>query len=418
MKRLVILGAGTAGTMVANRLSHELNPQEWLITVVDQQTSHYYQPGFLFIPFGIYEPADVVKPTTQFLPYTADFIKAPIQRVDPEQQLVYLENVEQPLAYDYLIIATGTSPRPEQTPGLTEEAWRKTIHDFYTYEGAVALGEVLPRWSGGRLVVSIMEYPFKCPVAPLEFIFLADGYFTEKGIRDQVEITLVTPLSGAFTKPIAEKRLSSLLQERNIKVVTDFSTERVDPAEQCLISYDEQVVPYDLLVTVPVNMGADFIGRSGLGDELNHVPVDKHTFVHKKYPTIFALGDAAQLPTSKAGSVAHFAVDVFIENFRNHINGRPMNHPFDGHANCFIESGFGKGILIDFNYDTEPLPGAYPLPGIGPFSLLEESRLNHLGKLAFRWVYWNMLLPGRELPVPTDMSLTGKQTDLLPQHTP
>ncbi|NND12913.1 MAG: NAD(P)/FAD-dependent oxidoreductase, partial [Acidimicrobiia bacterium] len=158
----------------------------------------------------------------------------------------------------------------------------------------------------------------------------------------------------------------------------------------------------------PVNMGSEYIGRSGLGDEFRHVPVDKHNFLSTKYDNIFALGDAASLPTSKAGSVAHFAVEVFADNFVDYVDGKPMSGAFDGHANCFIESGDGKGMLIDFNYDVEPLTGKYPLPGTGPFSLLKETSMNHWGKLMFKWIYWNILLPGRPMPVPTLMSMAGK----------
>jgi sulfide:quinone oxidoreductase len=175
------------------------------------------------------------------------------------------------------------------------------------------------------------------------------------------------------------------------------------------VSYDEREIPYDLLVTVPLNMGADVIARSGLGDELNFVPTDRHTLQAKGHENVFVLGDAADLPTSKAGSVAHFAVEVFTANFLDLIAGRPMLESFDGHANCFIESGAGKGLLIDFNYDTEPLPGVYPIPVVGPLRLLEETRANHWGKLAFRWVYWNLLLPGRPIPLPAHMSMAGKK---------
>ena len=254
-----------------------------------------------------------------------------------------------------------------------------------------------------------MELPFKCPVAPLEFIFLADWYFHERNMRDKVELILTTPLPGAFTKPRAASLLNNMLEEKNIHIIPEFYPEQVNSEQKLLISYDEQEVAYDLLVTVPVNMGAEVIGRSGLGDELNHVPVDKHTFLSNQYDNIFALGDAANLPTSKAGSVAHFAAEVFMENFLNYINGQEMTAEFDGHANCFIESGFGKGILIDFNYDVEPLPGKYPVPGIGPFSLLQETQVNHWGKMAFRWMYWNILLKGKSMPVSAEMSMVGKQ---------
>jgi sulfide:quinone oxidoreductase len=159
---------------------------------------------------------------------------------------------------------------------------------------------------------------------------------------------------------------------------------------------------------VPLNMGADFLGDSGLGDELNYVPVDKRTLQSIAHPDVFAVGDANDLPTSKAGSVAHFSSEIFVENFLQYVDGRAMTHRFDGHANCFVETGDGKGLLIDFNYDTEPLPGRYPLGRLGPLSLLRETKANHWGKLAFRWIYWHLLLPGRRLPVPNKMSMTGK----------
>ncbi|HFC12977.1 MAG TPA: NAD(P)/FAD-dependent oxidoreductase [Anaerolineae bacterium] len=408
MKKLLILGAGTAGTMVASKMSHHLPLNEWEITIVDQEQTHYYQPGFLFIPFGIYGPNDVIKPKRDYIPAGVNMIMSKIDKIEADKNRVKLEGDSRYLDYDYLVIATGTTPRPEETPGLTESAWHDTIHDFYTYEGAIALARKLRHWEGGHLVLNIMELPFKCPVAPLEFVFLADWFFHKQGIRDKVKITFVTPLSGAFTKPRAGKLLGGIMEEKNINLVPDFYVESVDPERKVLKSYDEEEVAYDLLVTIPVNMGSDMVARSGLGDELNHVPVDRHTFQHAKYGNIFALGDAAALPTSKAGSVAHFAVDVFTENFLRHIDGLEMVHQFDGHANCFIESGFGKGVLIDFNYDVEPLPGKFPLPGVGPFSLLQESEMNHWGKMMFRWMYWNIMLKGKEMPITAQMSMAGK----------
>jgi len=408
MKKLLILGAGLAGTMAAKKLSHVLGSDEWQITIVDQDETHYYQPGFLFIPFGIYGEQDVIKPKRDFIPPGVEMILSEIELIEPEQNRVKIAKDNRYLYYDYLIIATGTRPVPEETPGLTEGEWRQSIHDFYTYDGAIALAKKLRTWEGGRLVVNIMEVPYKCPVAPMEFIFLADWYFHERQMRDKVDLKLVTPLPGAFTKPRASRLLGDTLENKNIGLVTEFYPERVEPDTKVLVSYDEEEVEYDLLVTIPVNMGAEVIGRSGLGDELNHVSVDKHTLQSKKHENIFVLGDAANLPTSKAGSVAHFAVEVFTENFVRHIEGLEMLLQFDGHSNCFIESGFGKGILIDFNYDVEPLPGKYPLPGIGPFSLLQESEMNHWGKVMFRWMYWHFLLKGREMPITAQMTMAGK----------
>ena len=408
MKQLLVLGAGTAGTMAANKLRHRLSSDDWAITVVDSNPEHHYQPGYLFIPFGTYDAGAVVKPKAQLLAAGVELVLGEGDIVKPDESVVVLVDGRE-LAYDQLVIATGTHPRRDQTEGLDGDDYGVTVHDFYTLEGAIRLGEVLAAWEGGRLVLNIVEMPIKCPVAPLEFMFLADAFFTERNMRDRVELTYVTPLDGAFTKPVAAKHLGGMLEQRGIALETDFMTMEVDGERNTLVSYDEREVPYDLLVTVPVNMGADFVGRSGLGDELNHVEVDKFTFLSDAHDNIFALGDASNIPTSKAGSVAHFAVDVFVHNFLQHIAGQPMTEKFDGHANCFIESGAGKGLLIDFNYDVEPLPGKYPLPGIGPFSLLKETEANHWGKLMFKWTYWNVLLPGRDLPLPAAMSLAGKQ---------
>ena len=408
MKKLLVLGAGAAGTMVVNKLRKKLPKDEWEITVIDQEAEHIYQPGLLLLPFGKYEPEQLIKKRQGFFPKGVGFIQAKIEKIEPELNLVVLNDGRE-IAYDYLVIASGTTPRPDQTLGMSDPAlWYKSVFDFYTLVGATALREALKDFKSGRLVVHITEMPIKCPVAPLEFTFLADAYFTKRGIRDKVEIVFVTPLEGAFTKPVASKQLGMMLTERNISLEPDFVIDHIDVEAKTMVSMDEREVAFDLLVTVPLNMGADFIERSGMGDELNYVPVNKRNFLSDTYPNIFALGDASNIPASKAGSVAHFAVDLFSENFVDYVNGRPMNHNFDGHANCFIESGNGKGLLIDFNYQVEPLSGKFPIPVIGPLALLKESRLNHIGKLAFRWIYWNILLKGRYLPIPALMSMAGK----------
>ncbi len=408
MRTLLVLGGGTAGTMTANRLRHRLGFREWRVVVVDQDDQHHYQPGYLFLPFGGCTRDQLVRSRHRFLADRIELVIGEIERVDPEAREVALVGGRE-LAYDYLVIATGTTPRPDQTPGMLGPAWRHSIFDFYTLEGAEALAGALSAFDHGRLVVHITEMPIKCPVAPLEFTFLAEAWLRKRGLRDLVELVFVTPLDGAFTQPVASQRLGAMLAERKIHVEPDFMVERVDDEHRVLVSYDEREVPFDLLVTVPLNMGADFVARSGLGNELNYVQVDKHTLLSTAYDTIFAVGDANDIPASKAGSVAHFSVDILVENFLEHVEGRPMTRSFDGHANCFVESGDDKALLIDFNYDTQPLPGKYPLPYVGPLSLLEETRVNHLGKLAFRHIYWNVLLPGRPIPLPAHMSMAGKR---------
>lgn len=389
MKDLVVLGAGTAGTIVVNKLRRRLAADQWRITVVEREDWHVYQPGLLFVPFGA---AGSRKPVLSLIAADVDLILGQVHDVDVAARTVQLHDGRS-LRYDQLVIATGVQPRPDQTPGMLGPEWRRSIFDFYTRDGAEALARALRGFRGGRLVVHVSEMPIKCPMAPLEFAFLADADLRRKGIRDRVDLAYVTPLSGVFPKPVAALRLERMLGDRGIAVKPDFVPERIDG--KTLVSYDGREIPFDLLVTVPVNLGAEFVARSGLGDELNCVPVNRHTFLAVGHDNIFALGDAANLPTSKEGSVAHFTADVFVENFLDHVAGRPMRRRFDGHTDCFVEAGHGRALLLDFDYDREPMHGR-----VGPLPLLRESAVNHWGNLAFRWLYWNVLLPGRHIPLP------------------
>ena len=338
-------------------------------------------------------------------------IKKKIDRIKPTDNTIQLEGGEE-LSYDILIIATGAKIAPEEIEGMKGAEWQKSVFDFYTFEGALALRNKLREWEGGKLVVHITEMPIKCPVAPLEFTFLADSFFKHKHIRDKVDITYVTPMSGAFTKPKANEALDHLLEEKNINVESDFAIEHVDNEKKEIVDYGGKRIPFDLLVTVPTNKGDDLIERSGMGDELNYVPANKSTLQSKEYENIFVIGDASNIPASKAGSVAHFEAEILTDNILLYIKGQPLKEEFDGHANCFIETGNGKALLIDFNYTHEPVEGSFPFPGIGPLRLLKESRMNHMGKLAFRWIYWNVLLKGTHIPfVSATMSESGKHYD-------
>ena len=410
MKKLLILGAGTGGTIMANKMRKELPREDWNITVIDQNKYHFYQPGFLFIPFGYYKKEDVIKPKQNFFPIGVDSVYQIIDHIDKDNQKVMLANGEV-LGYDILIIATGTRINPEETPGLKDELWYKNIFDFYTIEGAEALARFFKTWEGGKLVVNIADNPIKCPVAPLEFSFFADAFFTERGMRDKVKISYVTPLSGAFTKPRSSKLLGSLLENKNIEMITDFFLAEVDNKNKTIRDFGGREVPFDCLITIPLHSGDQVIAKSGLGDEFGFARADKFTLQSSVKENIFVIGDAGNFPTSKAGSVVHFQADILTENLLCFIEDRPFTGKFDGHSNCYIETGHGKGALIDFNYDTEPLPGYFPFPGIGPFSLLKESRVNHYGKLIFRWIYWHILLKGKEMPIDTQMTMAGKRID-------
>lgn len=408
MKVFLILGAGTAGTMIARRMVKELNPREWKVILVDKDDDHFYQPGYLFIPFGIYKPGDVVKPKHTFIPSNVEFILSEIELIEPDSNRVKLVKDKQVINYDYLVIATGADIYPEETEGLKGDGWRKNIFDFYTADGATALEEFLIKWNGGQLVVNVVENPIKCPVAPLEFLLLADWYFTKRGIRNKVDLIYATPLSDAFTKPTSSAALSALLKQRGIALETDFVVGSVDSVNNKIVSFDEREVSYDLLVSVPTNMGAPVIKRSGMGDALNFVPTKKDYLQSQKWENIWVLGDAANIPASKAGSVIHFEMEVAVENILDHIAGKEMKSKFDGHSLCFIESGYGKAVMIDFSYEQEPVYGTYPLPVVGPLSLLRETVLNHWAKMAFRFMYYDLMLKGINIPLPSKFSMSGK----------
>ena len=416
MKRsIVILGGGTGGTLTANRLRRQYAPEDMSITVIDQDNGHVYQPGLLFIPFGLADADEITRPRARQLHDHIDFIEAAVERVDLIDQTVVLTD-DRRVPYDLLVIATGATLAMDETDGLTGDGWGRNVFTFYDLAGSVALHEALERFEGGRLVVDVADMPIKCPVAPLEFCFLADWYFTKRGIRDRVEITYATPLDGAFTKPIASAALKDLLADKGVQLVTEFNLGEVHSVADgpgSLVSFDGREVPFDLAVVIPLHNGAAYIGRSdGLGDALNFVPTDPATLQSTVRPNVFVIGDAANVPASKAGSVTHFEGEVLTENIIRFLDGKPLDASYDGHANCFIETGFGKALLIDFNYETEPMSGHYPT-SVG-LPLLKESRINHLGKLMFQSFYWHGLLPGRDIPmVGSAMPTAGKA-----QHTP
>ena len=407
-QRLVILGAGTGGTLAANRLRKKFKADRLRIDIVDQDNRHVYQPGLLFVPFGLAEPDEIVRPRDRQLKKGINYHQSAIDSVVIEADSVQLADGTV-LGYDVLLVATGAVLLPDETEGLTGPGWNESVFTFYDMEGATALAEKLDEFESGHLVINVVDMPIKCPVAPLEFAFLADWFFTDRGVRDDVRITYVTPLDAVFTKPTASATLGSLLEEKGIEVVTEFNTGEVDGAGRQLISFDGREVDFDLAVVVPLHGGAAYVENSpGLGDELGFIPTDNATLQSTVKPNIFVVGDAADLPASKAGSVTHFEGEVLVENIEAFLEGEPIGHAYDGHANCFIETGFSKALLIDFNYENEPVGGHYPGP-VG-LPLLKESRANHLGKLMFQSFYWHGLLPGRNIPgIGPDMPTIGKK---------
>jgi len=411
MKRLLILGAGTAGTMMAHKMRRRLKVSEWDITVIDKSEKHYYQPGLIFVPFKLHGYTDEkgsVKNTKDLLPKDVNFINKPITRLDPENNRV--ETADESFEYDWLILGLGCRIAPEEVPGL-EEGYGKNVFYYYTMPSALDMQKALEDFDGGRLVLNIAEYPIKCPIAPIEFICLADYFFHLKGIRHKVDLEVVTSAQGVFTKPVAGRMLGDMFKAKGIKVTPNFPVAEVRSDQGKIISHDGQEVRFDFLASIPPNVGAEVIDQAGMGNGNGYALTHPNTLKSQKYDNIYVIGDCTNVNTSKAGSVAHFEAGIVERNLLREMEGRAPLPDFDGHSNCFIETGFKKAHLIDFNYKQEPIPGRFPLPTFGPFSLLKETRLNHMGKLFFRWFYWNMLLSDLvdlEMIIPTSMSYLGK----------
>jgi sulfide:quinone oxidoreductase len=414
MTNVVVLGDGTGGLVAANLLAREARRRnlELRIVLIGSSPLHTYQPGMLFLPFrkpGYRTLADIQRPTADYTGAGVEYRCERITAIDPAGRTVTTDKGS--CGYDWLILALGSRTVPEVIDGLPER-WGTRAHGFYTPDSALRLATALDEFRGGDFVIDIAEMPIKCPVAPLEFAFLIDEYLTQRGLRQKTQLTLVTPLTGAFTKPICNEMLTGMLVDKGVKVVPNASLASV--TDKAIACPDGKTVPYDLLVTIPPHEGSELIDDAGLGDGLGFGLTDKQTLKSKKAERVFLLGDNANVPTSKAGSVTHFQAEIVVHNLLREIDGKEAQPLADGHANCFIETGFGKAILIDFNYDIQPVPGTFPLPVIGPMSLLKETRINHLGKLAFKPLYWRMLLPGRHIPlVGSRMSTSGKQMGVL-----
>ena len=406
MRKILILGSGAGGTVVANMLRKELVESEWEITIIDRKEQHHYQAGYLFIPFGIYSENDVIKPKKEFIPKGVDFVVDNVVKINKDERRVETEQGRQ-YDYDWLVIATGCDIVPTEIDGMMD-GWHTDIFDFYTLGGALELRKRLKYFDSGKVVLNIAEFPYKCPIAPLEFVFMADWFFTVNGFRDKVEIEFVTPLDNVFTKPVAAKALAQFATQKNIKVTPHFDLAQVNAKEKTIESGKGEKVGYDILVAIPPNMGDKVLINSGISDPLGFVPTDNHTLKAENMDRIFVIGDTTNVPTSKAGSVAHYQGYTVVENLVREIDGHQAKPTFDGHATCFLASGFEKAILLDFNYDVEPLPGKFPFPGMGPFSLLQESLSNYWGKMMFRWVYWNLMMKGLDLPLEPQMNIAGK----------
>jgi sulfide:quinone oxidoreductase len=384
MKRIVILGGGVGGTLTANLLIKKLRRQvkagEVSITVVDQTGQHTYQPGFMYIAMGSERAERLTRPERGLLDQRVNLVVGEVDRVDESTQTVYLTD-RLPIGYDYLVLATGSRIVPEAIEHFDTEA-----QHFYTAEAALKLRQALDAFQGGRIVVAIAGMPYKCPPAPLEVSFLIESELRQRGLREQSELHFCSPIGRAFTIESVSEMATPILEAKGIELHTFFNVEAIDADRHVVQSLEGEELPYELLVLVPPHKGQQFLMASGLAPAPGGwLPTDRATLQVGGRPNVFALGDATDLPLSKAGSTAHFEAPVVTERIVAAIQGREVNHKhgdYLGKVMCFFEIGDGKGTLLQFDYEHPPRP---PKP----------NQLWHLGKIVFNKTYWHTVPKGR-----------------------
>jgi sulfide:quinone oxidoreductase len=376
MKKVVILGGGVGGTIVANLLAKKLRADEAEVTLVDKTGKHVYQPGFVYVAFEKQRPKKLVRDERNLLRKRVRLVVGEAVKIDTEGKKVHLAD-ERVLEYDRLVIALGARLTPDELPGFNEAA-----HHFYSLEAAVKLRQALEEFKGGKVVVTVASVPYKCPPAPSEAACQLDYYFVKKGIRDKVDIHFLSPLSRVFplepVNPVVEKAFA----QHNIRSTIFFNTDSIEPERKLVNSVEGESVPYDLLIMVPPHRGAKVVEDSGLGDRGGWLPTDKFTLRTKAHPDIFALGDCTDIPVSKSGAAAHFQAKVIAENIVADLRGEPATAKYDGHVMCYCDAGYHKGISMSFDYEHPPVPP--------PLSLKDW-----MGKRLLNRVYWMLVPTGR-----------------------
>jgi sulfide:quinone oxidoreductase len=376
LKRVVIVGGGVGGTIVANALAESTDDESVEITLISQSKKHVYQPGFVSVALGSVTPDSLIHDERKLLSDRVNFVVDKVVLIDAKNRQVQVADGRK-YDYEFLVVAAGARYCPEEIPGYEEAA-----HHFYDVPHALKLRRALEGFTGGKILVGVGSVPYKCPPAPIEFALLLDEYYAKKGMRNAVEIEYFYPINGVFTIKSVEPTLAKLLDEREIPYHVFFNTESIDPEKRKVSSMEGETLDYDLLVMTPPHRGSKVVEDSGLGDKGGWLPTDKSSLKAKGFDEVYGLGDCTDLPISKSGSAAHFEAKIVADSLAGELSGEPSAARYDGHVMCFLETGFGKGMTLDFNYNRPPKPS-------------HPNRIAHWEKTLLNKLYWSTVPKAR-----------------------
>ena len=378
MKRIIIAGGNTAGTIVANRLARkldeELDKEEVEILVLNKTDEHIYLPGQVFVAFGLEDPAELKRNEKELLDPRIKFLygqKGTVTKIDPANHSVTTADGST-YSYDYLVIATGAESNWDEIPG-----YKAVAVSPYELDYALKMKEELERFEGGTIVINTAKIPYRCPPAPIETALILSDYLKKRGIREKTRIIYTYPLQGVIFIPSVNKPLLSLLEQKGIEVHSPFNVVSVDPNQKIIESQEGEKIKFDLLIGVPSILGAKVIEDSGIGDKGRWVPTDGFTLRMKGYSNVYVIGDATDLPLPKAGSVADSESYVIAHNIANDIKGNLGVKYYEGDVFCYIATGIGTATYAKANYTTEP-------------KLVPSSQALWWSKVAYNKLYWSV----------------------------
>jgi sulfide:quinone oxidoreductase len=369
--RILIVGGGTGGTILGNqlarRLAGEIRGGKLRITMLSASERHMYQPGLLYVAFGQMTPDDLYRDQASLLDPCIDFHVDPVAEFNLDRRQVKTQGGKT-YEYDILVIATGSRIVPQEIPGMSEGA-----EMFYTEEGAVRMYRRLQAFQGGTIAM-VVSLPHKCPVAPVEAMFLLHDFFKSKGIRDKVRLRYHYPVNQVHATANVARWARPEFDRAGIEYETLFNVKEVDPVNKIVYSEEGTDCRYDMLIAIPPHSGTETVDDNKLGQG-GWIPTDRFKLTMNGRDKVYVIGDATDIPVSKTGSAAHFEAEVVVENIVSMIKiGAPVRE-YDGKVYCFIQAGNDRATYNAFDYVN--------LPELKP-----PSKAIHWFKAAYNHMYW------------------------------